>query len=411
MKSKKEILNLLLKHPAKVGNLVGFLKLKEIHNEWMMEMLSAKDDRTLQAHRNSYKTTCVALILAILMVIRPNKRILFMRKTDDDVKEIVRQVKKILQTDHFRHFAMALWGVELQLTVDNATELSTNLTTDNRGSSQLTALGMGSSITGKHFDYIFTDDIITVKDRTSKQEREKTKTIYQELQNLKTEGGRIFNTGTPWHALDCFTIMPEPKRYTWEDTGIFTREEIEEKKKNMLPSLFAANYELRHIASEDVIFTLPHKGAERKECYHGLVHLDSAYGGEDFTALTVICKKNGKYYVLGKMWRKHVEQCYDDIIEIYNETMPRYLFSEDNGDKGFVVRDLKRKGLRTHSYHESTNKFIKITSILKVEWDKIEFVEGTDEAYLQQILDYNENAEYDDAPDSLACAVRKLYKK
>lgn len=411
MKSKKEILNLLLKHPAKVGNLVGFLKLKEIHNKWMIEMLSAKEDRTLQAHRNSYKTTCVALILAILMVIRPNKRISFMRKTDDDVKEIIRQVKKILQTDHFRHFAMVLWGVELQLTVDNATELSTNLTTDNRGSSQLTALGMGSSITGKHFDYIFTDDIITVKDRTSKQERERTKTIYQELQNLKTEGGRIFNTGTPWHADDCFVLMPEPKRYTWEDTGIFTREEIEEKKKNMLPSLFAANYELRHIASEDVIFTLPHKGAERKECYNGLVHLDSAYGGEDFTALTVICKKNGKYYVLGKMWRKHVEQCYDDIIEIYNETMPRYLFSEDNGDKGFVARDLKRKGLRTHSYHESTNKFIKITSILKVEWDKIEFVEGTDESYIQQILDYNENAEHDDAPDSLACAVRKLYKK
>lgn len=411
MKSKKEILNLLLKHPAKVGNLVGFLKLKEIHNEWMMEMLSAKDDRTLQAHRNSYKTTCVSLVLAILMLLYPNKRILFIRKTDDDVKEIVRQVKKILQTEQFNYFSMALRGINLELTIDNATELSTNLTSDNRGSCQLTAFGIGSSMTGKHFDIIFTDDIITVKDRTSKQEREKTKTVYQELQNLKTEIGRIFNTGTPWHAEDCFTLMPEPKRYTWEDTGIFTREEIEEKKKSMLPSLFAANYELRHIASEDVIFTMPHKGEKRDLCYQGLIHLDSAYGGEDYTALTVIKKTGGKYYVLGKMWRKHVEQCYQDIGKIYSEAKPRYLFCEDNGDKGFVARDLKNRGLRTHTYHESTNKFIKITSVLKIEWESVYFVEGTDEEYIQQILDYNENAEHDDAPDSLASAVRKLYRK
>ena len=36
-----------------------------------------------------------------------------------------------------------------------------------------------------------------------------------------------------------------------------TPKKLEEIKKSMTPSLFAANYELRHIASDDVIFDNP----------------------------------------------------------------------------------------------------------------------------------------------------------
>ena len=411
MKSKKQILNLLIKHPARFGNLVGFNKLKELHNDWIRSMILSKCDKTLQAHRNSYKTTCVAIALAILMIVFPNKRILFVRKTDDDVKEIVRQVKKILLTTHVKHIVNQLYDINFALTVDNATELSTNLSNDTRGTSQLTALGIGSSMTGKHFDIIFTDDIVTVKDRVSKKERDTTKTTYQELQNLKTEDGRIYNTGTPWHKEDCFILMPEPERYDWKATGIFTKEQIEEKRKTMLASLFAANYELKHIAAEDVIFFNPTIKEKKEAAMRGICQLDSAYYGEDYTAITFISKKGKTYYVYGKMWRKHVEQCYDDIIRLYNEMLPNSMWTEDNADKGFVARDLRKKGLRIHTYHETTNKFMKITSVLKIEWEKIVFVEETDSDYIEQILDYNENAEHDDAPDSLASAVRKLYRK
>ena len=62
-------------------------------------------------------------------------------------------------------------------------------------------------------------------------------------------------------------------------------------------------------------------------------------------------------------------------------------------------------------YWEDTNKFLKITSYLKGEWKNIVFVDGTDEEYIQQILDYNEDAEHDDAPDSLASIIRTLWGK
>ena len=57
------------------------------------------------------------------------------------------------------------------------------------------------------------------------------------------------------------------------------------------------------------------------------------------------------------------------------------------------------------------NKFLKITSYLKSEWKNVYFVAGTDKDYIDQICDYNENAEHDDCPDSLASTIRMLWKK
>ena len=57
------------------------------------------------------------------------------------------------------------------------------------------------------------------------------------------------------------------------------------------------------------------------------------------------------------------------------------------------------------------NKFLKISSYLRDEWENVYFVSGTDKEYIEQICEYNEEAEHDDAPDSLASAVRVLWNK
>lgn len=56
-------------------------------------------------------------------------------------------------------------------------------------------MGIYASLTGKHADIVITDDIVNIKDRVSRAEREKTKLQYQELQNVKNRGGRFINTG------------------------------------------------------------------------------------------------------------------------------------------------------------------------------------------------------------------------
>lgn len=409
--TREQAIRLLLDHPVKVAHALGFTKLTDLHNEWIKDMVRGQEDETLQSHRGSYKTTCVSIALWEIFILLPNLRTFFMRKTDTDTKEVINQVKNILKHPISQYLVRCIWGVDLVLTKESSDELSSNLCQDVKGTAQLSSLGVSGSLTGKHYDRIFTDDIVNLKDRASRAEREHTKAIYQELQNVRNPGGRIYNTGTPWHKEDAFSIMPEPKRYDCYTTGLLDEAKIQSLRDSMTASLFAANYELKHIADDDVIFPEPVTGGDPAMVEQGVCHVDAAYGGEDGTAFTVYRKKDGKHYILGKLWKKHVEDCEDEICQIRQRLNAGKICCEDNGDKGYLGKDLRKRGERVVIYHEDMNKFIKITSYLKAVWKDVIFVEGTDPEYINEICDYNENAEHDDAPDSAASIVREMWNK
>lgn len=405
-----KILTLLKNEPYLYGRALGFTKLTPLNNEWIKEIVYGVNDYTLQAHRGSYKTTSVSVGLTIKLILYPNKKIKFYRKNDSAVKEIIHQVSMMLRHPLTKAIVYKLYGVRLQLTVDSAFEISTNLTNDPRGTSQLSASGIKASQTGQHYDEIFTDDIVTKEDRYSRSEREATKTSYFELVNVVNNGGRIFNSGTPWHKEDAFTIMPEPVRFSCYETGLLTAEDIADLKSKMSPSLFAANYELKHIASEDVIFENPVTGGDASRVMQAkFSHIDAAYGGEDYTAFTICSKQEGKYYVYGKLWHKAVDLCIPDIINERARFNAGAILCEENGDKGYLAKELRRYGERVNTYWEDMNKYIKIVTYLKGEWRNVVFVAGTDQEYIDMILDYNEYAEHDDAPDSLASIIRKMW--
>ena len=409
--TREAAIALLLNEPVKIGYAVGFDKLTALHNRWIIDMIRGTQDKTLQAHRGSYKTTCVSIALACIFVLLPNKKTLFLRKTDADVKEVIRQVRNILLSPPMQEAARLIHGKDMVLITQTASELSSNLPGDSKGTSQIVAMGINGSITGKHFDRIFTDDIVNVQDRTSKAERDRTKIVYQELQNIRNRGGRIFNTGTPWHKEDCFSLMPNIERHDCYSTGLISKEQLQIIREAMTASLFAANYELRHIASDDVIFTSPQTGADPALAEQGICHIDASYGGEDGTAFTICRKSGGKYYIYGRLWQKHVDDCLPEIIRLRNAFNAGIIYCERNADKGYLAKALRDKGERADTYQETTNKFVKITSYLKSEWKNVVFVAGTDAEYINQICDYTENAEHDDAPDSAASIVRKLWNK
>lgn len=409
--TREQAVNFLLEKPYLFAHMLGFTKLTELHNGWIIDMVRGKEDKTLQAHRGSYKTTCVSIALAIIIILMPRKKTLFMRKTDTDVKEVIKQVQKILLDPHTLYFVQVIYGTPLRLTVSSATEINTNLATDIKGTSQLVGIGTQASLTGKHFDCVFTDDIVNVNDRISRAERDRTKLVYQELQNIRNRGGRIYNTGTPWSKDDAFTLMPNIERFDCYQTGLIPPEDLEQIKASMTASLFAANYELRHVAEEDVIFPNPRTDCDTALVEQGDCHIDAAYGGEDYTAFTIVSKRNGNYYFYGRLWRKHVDDCLDEIQGLRKRFNAGRIYCEDNGDKGYLAKELRKRGERAVTYHENMNKFLKITSYLKAEWNNVYFVSGTDKEFIDQICDYNENAEHDDAPDSVASQVRRLWRK
>lgn len=404
----------LIEHPAALGWALGYTGFTEaLHGEWIRKMVTARQDMTLQAHRGSYKTTCLCVAIALLMIKERDKNIIFLRKTDADVAEVVQNVERILLSPVFQAIFKALSGEELKITKSTNTEITSSAYSAPRGSAQLLGMGIGGSMTGKHADIIITDDIVNLKDRQSRAEREHTKAVVQELRNICNRGGRFINTGTPWHKEDAFTLMPEPDRYDCYQTGLLTKEQIETLRRSMSPSLFAANYELRHIASEQALFTEPPRFfSDPNLLRDGKAHVDAAYGGEDYTAFTCGKRVGDMLYLYGRMWQSHISNHLDTIVEEAKRLQCGPILCEDNGDKGFLAKEIiKNYGFKAATYHEKENKYIKISSFLRKWWPKIIWLEGTDRDYLAQILDYTEDAEHDDAPDSASVLCRFYDRK
>lgn len=408
---KQQTLDLLWKEPYKIGHWVGFTDLTELHNEWLRSFLFGSSTQTLLAHRGSYKTTVLSLFLAIYPIVRPAENVLFFRKTDTDVTEVISQAQKILESPVMRKIVRNLYGVDLQLEKATGSEIHTNLCMSAKGISQVLGLGIGTSITGKHADVVVTDDIVNIKDRISRAERERTKMQYMELQNIVNRTGRIINTGTPWHKEDAISMMQNVLRYDCYSTGLISRDKLELLRKSMSDSLFAANYELKHIADADAMFANPVFSADETLLYDGVAHIDAAYGGEDSTAYTIIKRrKDGQIIGLGKLWHKHVDDCIPEIKRVHEQYRAGSVLCETNGDKGYLAKELQRQGFRVSTYSEKMNKFIKISTYLRQSWPEIVWLEDTDPEYINQILDYSEFADHDDAPDSAASLIRETEK-
>lgn len=406
---REAVLDLLWNEPYKIGHWTGFTDLTILHNEWLRSFLYADDDQTLLAHRGSYKTTDLSLFLAIHTAIDPNKNVMFFRKTDDDVTEVLVQTQKILKSGCMQRIVRTLYDTDLQLLKENNSEIHTNLCTSTKGVSQIVGLGIGTSITGKHADIVVTDDIVNLKDRTSRAERERTKTQYMELQNIRNRGGRFINTGTPWHKEDAVSLMPNIRKYDCYSTGLITRDKLEELRQSMSDSLFSANYELKHIADKDAMFKDPKFVKEQQLIYNGFAHIDAAYGGGDGTAFTAMKKlPDGRIIGFGKRWGRHVDDCMGEIKILHKRFWLGSIACEKNADKGYLAKELRTQGLPTFPYQETTNKFVKISTYLRREWKNIYWLEETDPDYINEILDYSEFAEHDDSPDSAASLLRNM---
>jgi len=408
----KTLVQWIYDHPEQVGIQVGFKDLIALHGEWMREMIFGTEDYTLMAHRGSYKSSCLSVAIALMMVLYPTENIIFLRKADTDVAEMMNMVEKALNSQILHDIVTVLYDRELIITGKSQNHLNTNLWTSPMGSPQLLGLGVKSSITGKHSTFVITDDICNLEDRKSKAERMNTRLAYQELQNICNRDGRIINLGTKWHEDDVCKLMPNQHIYTCFETGIMTDEQIQEKRESLEPALFAANYELKIISDADKLFDTPkyYHGAT-SDIFGGRAHCDAAYGGEDFTAYTILKRKPGGGYIgFGKLWHGHVDNHIAEMKVLHTLYKAGSLSVERNGDKGYLSRDLRNVGFVVTDYNEKDNKYIKIATYLRKEWRNIEWIPETDQDYIDQVCGYSENAEHDDAPDSCASLIRAFEK-
>ena len=408
----KSLAKKLIDQPHLLGHYLGYDRLTELHSKWIKYCFTTPVDSALQAHRGSYKTTAVMIVGSIWwLLFHFNDRILMIRKDFTAASDVLKVISRQMNTPKMHTLFMEIYGFDYKVTNDRSDKWSWNLKTTETREGNLNAFGMSPNITGSHGDKVLCDDIITLKDKLSQAERDKTVEYIRELRTNIIDPGQAINfTGTPWHKMDGWTILPEPKIYTIYETNLkaFTKEHIKKLKESTTPALFSINYELEHIASENQMFSNPQFGEWdfRESCYG---HIDAKYEGTDTGALTFFSKINNEkhpFQAVGFKFDCHVDDYLDTIEKLYHKFNCMGIYKEKNDDKGYTAKALKLRGLQAISYHESENKHIKISNYIYPMWKKIKWAKSTDLEYLNQIVDYEEGAEPDDAPDSLASLLK-----
>ena len=132
----------LMEHPEEIGREAGFRDLTPLHGEWISEMVFGEGDYTLQAHRGSYKSSCLAVAISLILILYPERNIIFLRKTDSDVAEMLGMVAKILRTDILADLVNVIHGKALRILSEGMDHLSTSLWVSPMGACQLLGLGM-----------------------------------------------------------------------------------------------------------------------------------------------------------------------------------------------------------------------------------------------------------------------------
>ncbi|MDW8307717.1 MAG: hypothetical protein RML34_11685, partial [Leptospiraceae bacterium] len=209
----------------------------------------------------------------------------------------------------------------------------------------LATSGIGGSITGAHYDYVWCDDIVASEDRYSAAERERTKHFVYELANVIDPRGSRLYTGTPWHRDDAFSVLPPAKRYP---IGTVTVPDIDDAwiaqtRALLPPSLWAANYELRFVEDYQPEFP-PLQFTDAVPAGERVWYIDPAFGGADHTAVAEGLRCGDKYYVTWLFYkRQSIGDLYDYLQEEFWARGIKVVYYEENSAQRLIGAELRRR--------------------------------------------------------------------
>ena len=408
--------------PHKIGWLLGFDKLNPLHSKWINYIWESDGHRALQAFRGGYKTTSIVLVGAIRwMLFHPNDRILLTRKSFKAAAEVIKAISKAMQTTEIQELFKQAHGRYPKTRVDREGNLTYAFKTKNTVEGNITGMGIDQGITGYHFDKIINDDIITLRDRISRAERERTVEMVREIAtNIIDPGKGSSWTGTPWHNDDAWKAIRKFTRiaqYPISRYNFLGSDVIEKKKRTTTPYLFAANYDLVLNKDESLLFSDPIWPCKWDYSVRGAVaQLDTAFDGDHFCAFTIMAptrKENGQqiYQAVGYTFLGHIRDFEPRIELLCKKYHVKHIHVEKNADQGESAKRLQARGINAKPYGEGMNKHVKIGTYLYPVWPYIEWSEDTDEEYLIQVKEYKEGITPDDAPDSAASLIKQEFTR
>ena len=402
--------------PEVLGRMLGYQHLTSDHGEWIKDCWLTDDlETTFQAYRGSFKTTTRIVIGCIYRhLMFPNETILLVRKTDAGAKKILKEIKALYKHPVMRWIYREIYGIEEPLSEERSDAIELTRRTVKTKEASIQAIGLTTSITGDHYNWIIADDIVTREDRYYAQKRETTKEVVRDFRNIAGPTGKIRYHGTPWHKDDAFSIMPKPTENRYFPIGtihVYGADDayIAKIKATTPRALFAANYELKHVEAVDPEFENPNMydpATFDREKLTLRAAIDPAFDGKDHTALVIGGVIDGGFRVVyGNIWRKNVADIYGEIERILRVHKVHFVICEKNQAQVLVVREFARRGFYAKGVKSVSNKFARITDALKKTWQRIYFSTDVNTKFMDQVLEFNENADKDDAPDALAMLI------
>lgn len=435
-----KLIRKVLAHPHLIGRMVGKDLLTEQHSKWIREVWGQPSGvhTGVQAHRGAYKTTAVTEIGCIWWwLTHPGDRIALIRKTFTAASESLLVIRQLMEREEIQSLFQATHGKIPEFIQKQDSRLTFDFKRSVTKEGSIGAYGINNLPTGLHVDRALCDDIITEDDRYSKAEREKTiRSVQELLSNIIDRGKSVMFVGTPWHKDDAWTKVIAAacirgiNKYPRSATGLISDTEYAKICTLTTPSLLAANYELRHVASDALLFQAPARDVYWQNGIQQVVaHLDAKFDGDHTTALTIAQQLPGALAPNGRPWiqltgwcsPKHVELIADEIVDRCIRLKVRHFFNENNPDKGMLYRSLMQKFRekkytinvsRPHTeynYHEGQNKQFKIQTHLLFHWQNIVWDTNCDRTYSGQVQDYQEGTEPDDCADSAASLLREYF--
>lgn len=422
------ILNDWLAEPHTLGHLLGYEKLSPQHGEWIIELIRYKKFGLLQAHRGSYKTTCGIVAMILLFLCFPNMRLLIVRKNLTLASDILKTIQRHFETnDVLRLYMFSRWNItDVKTGVWSSERTTFSFKKTVTPEPSVMAAGVGSSIVGAHFDFIYADDIVTIEDRYSNAAREWAKAYFRELDNLIDPTGQTRLTGTPWHEDDVFSTI-EPKFFEGKQFPFGTvqmpQDELDEifARKARLPyAEWCCNYELRHVQDNDTIGAF--EAVDVWDAQYSVAFIDPSFSDKtdtDATAVSIVGVSKGMILFTGMKLPKSISDA--DTRKTILDFLARFtpietVIETQLSDTGriFFIDAFKAD---EHSYpvknlwntkHQHRNKHERIAATVIANKPTMRILNGTQQEYSVAVSRYYKGAPHDDEIDSLAGAIEVI---
>jgi predicted phage terminase large subunit-like protein len=435
-KRKESYLNNLFLFAKEI---LGYQMLSEdIHKNWAAALSDNSIKRKLRLKpRGTYKTSLYTISYPLWKIIRnPELRIGICSNSAENACDHIRTMQKqILHNDKLINLFGKLYNKKSSWTQTGFSISSRK--NFHRKENNITALGFGTQMTGKHFDIIIADDIVNNEDRESPAIRKKKARWFEDIISILEPNGEILIIGTRWHPDDFYNYiindlnprLPQQEKYDIEiETAINDKGEANFPSILPLSKLETLKIEKGIIefnsqymncpitAGTQIFYESDFQYFNYTDEYRNrtnIAYLDPSLGknyASDYSALIIgNLSTDSKLYIIDAVIAKVLP---DVLMKILNENCLRYniktLGIESNSFQEYMVDEIEKKlsgiDLKITKVRNHTNKEIRIQSLQPlIKNGKILFRQDAKVVYpllLDQLLLFP-LSKNDDAPDAL----------